>query len=137
MTKTIAFVLIIALRLVYQPVKANKNFVPFTSRQPVAATANPAHARFMGISAIKINNNIILKWIIGENENAWCFEVEKSADGKKFSLTALVFGTDKTGADSYWFSEKAGRRRLIYRIKYIGKDNTTEYSPVTTISPNI
>jgi len=137
MTKTIAFVMIIALRLVYQPSAAQQNLSPFTSQLSPSPAASPSMARFMGISAIRINNNVILKWIIGENETAWCFEVEKSADGKKFSMAALVFGTDKTGTDNYWFSEKAGHQRISYRIKYIGKDNTTEYSPVTDVSPSV
>lgn len=137
MTKTAAFVIIIALRLIYQPSQAQHDIVPFTSQPPLSPATSPAPARFINISAIKINSNIILKWIIGENESAWCFEVEKSADGKKFTLAALVFGTDKTGADHYWFAEKAIHQRMMYRIKYIGKDNSTEYSSVTSIDPSV
>lgn len=136
MTKTIALVLIIALRLAYQPAKANKSVVHFAIRQSIAATAKPAHTRLIGTSAIKINNNIILKWFFGENKSAWCFVVEKSNGGNRFSLAALVLETDKTGTDIDRLSLKAGHQRGMKRIKYTGKDYTTAYSLVTTIHPN-
>lgn len=137
MTKTIALVIIIGLRLAYQPSRTEESLIPFTSQRSFPATITRDSARFINVSAIKINNNIILKWIMGENETAWCFEVEKSADGKKFTMAALVFGTDKTGTDNYWFQEKALHQRMLYRIKYIGKDNTIAYSAVTSISPTV
>ncbi len=73
--------------------------------------------------------------MIGDNETAYCFEVEKSTDGKNFSMAALVFGTDKQDADNYEFYEKAGNPKTVYRIKLINKDKKAEYSPIVQINP--
>lgn len=73
--------------------------------------------------------------MIGDNETAYCFEVEKSTDGKNFSMAALVFGTDKPADDNYEFYEKAGNPKTVYRIKLINKDKKAEYSPIVQINP--
>ena len=77
----------------------------------------------------------MLQWIVSENENAAQFEVEKSTDGKNFSMAALVFGTDKTATDNYQFYEKAGKKKVAYRIKIINKNQTIDYSSVIEIDP--
>ncbi len=138
MIKTAAFVIIIALRLIYQPTAAQQRNTPFASPQPLSTVASTnIPAMFMGKSSIKINNKIILKWIIGDNQDAWCFEVEKSSDGKNFTTAALVSGTDKSDRDNYEFYEKAGNRRVTYRIKLVSKNKTAEYSQVVEINPNV
>ena len=58
------------------------------------------------------------------------FEIEKSRDGKDFKMAALVFGTEKTGDENYRFFEKAVAKKVYYRIKIVGKDNTVKYSEV-------
>ena len=75
MIKTAAFVIIIALRLIYQPTAAKQRNAPFASPKPLSSTVSTnIPAILIGISGIRINNKIILKWIIGENQNAWCVE---------------------------------------------------------------
>ena len=78
----------------------------------------------------------MLQWVVSENENAAQFEVEKSFDGKIFTMAALVFGTDKTETDNYQFYEKAAKKKVVYRVKIINKNQTVEYSPVIEIDPN-
>ncbi len=75
--------------------------------------------------------------MVGENETADQFEVEKSTDGKTFTLTALVFGTDKPETDKYQFYEKAGDQKILYRIKLINKNRSIEYSDVIEINPAV
>jgi|SRR5690242_9041302 len=73
MTKQIAFVLIIALRLAYNPAKDQKALSPFASPSPLPAST---------ISLIPGDQNIhtgaserlIMKWIIGDNRPASCLQ---------------------------------------------------------------
>lgn len=77
----------------------------------------------------------MLNWSVGENETADQFIVEKSTDGIKYSAAALVFGSDKPATDNYEYYEKAGNRKVSYRIKLVNKNNKTEYSEVVEIDP--
>lgn len=138
MTKFTAFVLIIALRIFYHPSSAAQNDIaPFASPSPLPATAfSIPPAKVISIDGRFSNNKFILNWIVGENETADQFEVEKSTDGKNFTLAALVFGTDKSETDKYQFYEKAGNQKISYRIKLINKDRKTAYSTIVEINPN-
>lgn len=137
MTKYIAFIIIIALRIAYNPASAQKEAVPFASPAPLPATTNTVPARLISIDGSISNNKVVLNWVVGGNETADRFEVEKSSDGKNFTMAALVFGTDLPDTGKYQFYEKAGNQKVSYRIKLINKDKQTEYSAVVEINPNI
>jgi hypothetical protein len=109
MTKYTLFTIIIVLRIGYQP----------------------ALSQQMSIE----NNKIFLDWTVGENETVYQFEIEKSNDGKNFTMAALVFGSDKPATDNYRFYEKADKRKVTYRIKIVNKDKKTEYSSLIEVSP--
>jgi hypothetical protein len=55
-------------------------------------TSEPS--RLVSFNGNLANNKVILNWVIAENQAADKFEIEKSTNGKTFSLAALVFGTD-------------------------------------------
>jgi hypothetical protein len=136
MIKNIAFIVLITLRVFYQPSTDKENFVPFASTSPLP----PSNITIIPAKVVSLNGNIsndkvILKWIVTENEQAAHFEVEKSKDGKNFTMAALVFGTDKTETDNYQFYEKAANKKMAYRIKIINKNQTIEYSPIIEIDP--
>jgi len=78
----------------------------------------------------KNDNKITLNWVADKNQDMNLFEIEKSRDGKDFKMAALVFGTEKTGDENYRFFEKAVAKKVYYRIKIVGKDNTVKYSEV-------
>jgi hypothetical protein len=137
MTKFTALVIILALRVFYHPYNAGATPAPFTSPSPLSpATTVGAHAKLISINGSISNNRVILNWVVGENETVDQFEVEKSTDGKNFTLAALVFGTDKTETGNYQFYEKAGKQKILYRIKVINKNKETEYSTVVEVGPN-
>ena len=136
MTKFTAFVFIVALRIVYHPSDAQNDFAPFASPSPLpTATISIAPAKLISINGSISNHKVILNWVVGANETADKFEVEKSTDGKTFTLAAMVFGTDKTETDNYMFYEKAGKKKVLYRIKLINKNQQTEYSSIIEINP--
>ena len=138
MIKSVAFVIIVALRIIYHPSHAQSDIAPFASPSPLpASTISTASARLISINGSISNSKVILNWVVGENETADQFEVEKSFDGKNFTMAALVFATDKRETDNYQFYEKAGNQKISYRIKLINKNRKTEYSPVIEINPNV
>jgi hypothetical protein len=103
----------------------------FTTATPSSSTAgdgqSPAIVQF---TYSKKDKKITLNWVAGRNQDMNMFEIEKSNDGNSFKTAALVFGTEKEGDENYKFFEKAVSKKVYYRIKMIGKDNTVKYSQV-------
>jgi hypothetical protein len=138
MSKFTAFVIIVALRVIYHPFHAQADIAPFTSPPALpASTISIAPAKLISINGSISNHKVILNWVVNENETADKFEVEKSTDGKTYTMAALVFGTDSPEMYHYRFYEKAGRKRVLYRIKMINKNRQTEYSAIIEINPNV
>ena len=131
MSKFILFVLIISLRLVFQPANASQYSPAF--RPPGTPIINSA--TFISFNGTLKNHTVFLEWKVAGNETTDQFEVEKSNDGKNYSLVAFVFGTDKPLTDTYRFYEKMGGKKISYRIKLINKNKETIYSPVIKIIP--
>jgi len=96
------------------------------------ALANPSSAIVNQLNCTIKNDRIVLTWTIDNNQLANQVEVESSADGKNFTLAALVFGTDKKDTDNYYFYEKAKKGRIFYRLRIINKDSSVHYSPIAT-----
>lgn len=82
------------------------------------------------------NNKILLNWMIGVNEYADKFEVERSTDGKTYVMVALVFGTDKNDTDHYVFYEKATEKKAMYRLKIFDKSKGVLYSNSVVVENN-
>ena len=138
MLKYTAFIIILALRISYHPADAQTTIAPFTSPSPLSTTSiSITPARLISVDGHIRDNKIILDWVVGQNETADQFEVEKSMDGKNFTTAALVFGTDLPATGSYQFYEKAGNQKVSYRIKLINKDRQTAYSAVVEINPGV
>ncbi|MFC0774108.1 hypothetical protein [Terrimonas alba] len=78
------------------------------------------------------NEKLVISWSTEENEKTNRFELEKSKDGKQFSLAAIVFGTDKKDTDNYMFYEKASKKKTFYRVKIIQNDGSVDYSAIVT-----
>jgi len=138
MTKFTAFVIVVALRIVFHPSHAQHDLAPFASPpsfSPVTTVLYPA--KLIYFNGNISNKRVFLQWEVSENETADQFEVEKSTDGKNFTMAALVFGTDKPETGNYWFYEKARNKKFYYRIKTINKNRHIEYSSVIEINPNI
>jgi len=128
-----AFILILAFRILYQPSASETAVDAFTN--PTASIIAIPPAKLISVEGKIYNNKVVLDWIVGENETADQFQVEKSTDGKNFTLAALVFGTDKPAKANYQFYEKASNQKISYRIKLVNKNKQTEYSSVVEINP--
>ena len=136
MTKYITLAAIVALRIIYNPAPTQTVIAPFANPSPVTtSTISAPPAKLVRIDGSISNNKMILNWAVEKNETADMFEVEKSSDGKNFSMAALVFGTDKAETGIYQFFERAAKQRMFYRIKLIDKNGQGSYSDVITINP--
>lgn len=104
--------------------------------QSLVAQENPAAstAKLTSFRATLHNDRVTLDWEVDSNESTSLFEVEKSADGKNFSLTALVFSSEKPEKDNYQYFEKIGKEKLQFRIKIIGKDKKISYSEIVSVN---
>ncbi len=137
MIKSVTLIILIAIRIGYHP-SGTGGITPFASPLPIPEpTIARTPAKVLSIHGSISNNKIVLNWVVGQNETADKFEVEKSSDGRHFFLAALVFGTDKAENGNYQFYEKAGNQKMAYRIKVINKNRETEYSRVVEVNPNI
>lgn len=136
MTRQIIILFILAFRISIQPVYSQHGTSLTEGLSSVQSNSTmPKPATFISVSGSISNNKAIIDWTVGENETADKFEVEKSTDGKNFSMAALVFGTDKPATDQYQFYEKAGKVKILYRIKLINKNKETVYSTIIEINP--
>ena len=76
------------------------------------------------------NNKVSLNWTVASNETTDHFEVERSIDGNNFSTAALVFATEKTGDESYQYSELMSAEKVFYRLRMTDKSQDVTYSKV-------
>ncbi len=109
---------------------AQNNAVPGTASSGAGSSSTAVVNQFN--CSIK-NDRVILSWAIDNNQSANQIEIESSADGKNFTIAALVFGTDKNDTDNYYFYEKAKKGKSFYRLRIINKDSRVQYS--YTVSP--
>lgn len=135
MTKYITLAAIVALRIIYNPSAEQTVIAPFASPSTVTTSTTAPPAKLVRIDGSVSNNKVILNWAVEKNESADMFEVEKSSDGKNFSMAALVFGTDKEETGIYQFFERAAKQRMFYRIKMIDINGHGSYSEVIIINP--
>lgn len=136
MIKLIAFISIFAMRIIYQPTDAQSSLPPFANATISTTTAGfQLPAKLLSFQGSIKEQKVILDWRVADNESAKQFEVEKSTDGKKFSLAALVFGTDQPETGNYSFSEKGIHQKTLYRIRVIDKDEQITNSAVIELNP--
>ncbi len=118
---------VIAVLCVTLNLQAQEDFSSLTNKQKSVAQASNALTHF---SATAANNRVTLQWTISKNAETDRFEVEKSIDGEKFFMTALVFGSELSGDANYEFFEKLKKTKSHYRLKIIYKDGRVDYSSI-------
>jgi hypothetical protein len=128
MIKFVTLLFLIVTRLIYHPSHHHTGTAAFDQH-------SIQQAKLISFKGSVNRNKVFLEWAVKENETADQFQVEKSTDGKKFVMAALVFGTDKAETANYGFYEKASNKKISYRIKLINKDQRIEYSAVIGLNP--
>lgn len=99
-----------------------------TFEYPALSTLPVKLINFAGSTA---NNKAQLRWSVADNETGDHFQVLRSADGKNFTETGVVFINGKVGAESYTFADKTDLdAATYYKLKVVNKDKSVSYSNV-------
>jgi hypothetical protein len=97
--------------------------------------------KFISFTGTVQNNKAQLKWLVDDNQTGDRFEIEKSNDGRNFTVCSIMFSTSKIGNQAYTYNAAVALEGAVYyRIKTVNKDNSISYSNVVylkTTSGNI
>ena len=86
---------------------------------------------FMSITGTKVTGGNKITWTVGTEYNVNRYEIERSSNGKTYSLYGTVMAT---GSSSYSFLDGApGTSSNYYRVKSKDNDGYTKISPVVAI----
>ena len=91
----------------------------------------PLAVKLTNFSGNLSSNKVILNWAVTLNETTDRFEVERSIDGVNFTTAALVFTSEKSGAESYSIHENiilSGK--VYYRLKIYDNRQSVRYSKI-------
>jgi len=132
-----AYLILIIALLNFPDTSSGKinNTIPFTSLSFSTVTKPPTHSKVTDFNWNIISDKVLLNWRAQANETVSMFEVERSNDGKNYTIVALVFGTDESLNNKYQFFEKIRKTRMFYRIKLIDKNQQVSYSETVIVEP--
>ena len=99
-----------------------------TTNDVVALVSHEPTTSISEFHALKNMDRAILTWTIDKNVGASSVAVERSANNKDFTMVALVFCSEETGASNYNYTDRLKGKNYYYRLKLIAKDGTTTYS---------
>lgn len=97
---------------------------------------NPLPVKLVGFSGAKEGNHALLAWSTSEEVNSERFEIERSAEGRKWNTIGTVAsnGDVLNSISSYTFSdENPGHGENLYRLKMIDRDQTFTYSRIVSL----
>ena len=91
---------------------------------------SPLPVTFIGFSARKTTGGTELTWKVGGEENVNRYEVERSADGRNFTLVTSIPSGKR---DTYSYTDPTAASTVYYRIKNVDNDGKYKYSSVARI----
>ena len=97
------------------------------------------NAILLPVKLISFNGNMNngttrLEWAVASNEQAYKYEIEKSADGKNFEIAGLISPTDRSGNENYTYQDESGSDKIYYRLKITDKSSVVTYSRILSFS---
>ena len=98
----------------------------------------PLPVVFSEFKAYKREHSVALTWRIVTEENAWKYEVEKSADARVFKKIGEVIATGGHGIINYGFTdEDRPNGNTYYRLKALDLDYTFTYTRIVKVSTDV
>ncbi|MBF9222893.1 T9SS type A sorting domain-containing protein [Hymenobacter ruricola] len=99
------------------------------------AAVLPLPVALVSFTAECRGTDVALSWRTASEKNSRGFEVQRAADGQKFTALSFVegLGTSATGG-SYAFTDRSATGAAYYRLRQVDADGTESYSPVATAS---
>jgi hypothetical protein len=94
-------------------------------------TFTPLPVNFLSFDVKKDVAGIQLTWKVGTEENVSRYEVEKSKDGKTFTIIGSV---SASAQNQYSFTDQQLQDKSFYRIKSVDFDSKYKYSGIVYFS---
>jgi|CXWL01.1.fsa_nt_gi hypothetical protein len=91
---------------------------------------DPLGIRLTSFQASLNEQQVRLMWYVAGNEDIRQFEIERSSDGSGFSRSAVVFGNNNTGNETYQHTEIISSDKIFYRLKITSKNGKVIYSGI-------
>ncbi len=113
----------------YEPA-TSANTATVRLNYPIGAPPILLPVKLVSFNGSVNKNRTQLEWLVAENETAKTFEVQKSTNGTDFTTVAIIHGTQKSGNETYTFTETISSTRVLYRLKMYDQDSKAEYSKV-------
>lgn len=98
---------------------------------------NPMPVKLLSFNGKKVNNDVVLSWVTASEVNNKGFEIQRSADGKRFETIGFVNGNGNAASGStYNFTDVSviPGVLLYYRLKQVDFNNTFDYSNTVIIN---
>jgi hypothetical protein len=91
--------------------------------------------RFITVAAENVSQGIKVGWTVAEEENVSHYQVEKSFDGRNFSLAGSVdFKQAISALNQYSYTDVVvNTDRIYYRIRQVDKDQHYTYSSIVMV----
>lgn len=84
------------------------------------------------------NNNVLLNWQTAVENNSNHFEVERSAEGIRYTRIGWIKSNEIATGSSYEFEDKDNLKGLsYYRIKQVDNDGNATYSKIVSVNGKI
>ena len=101
----------------------------------VSASLIPLPVDFVSFNATRENTATRLTWKVGTEQNLKGYEIEKSADGRQFTVVGFV---PATGQTSYTFRDaQISQGPVFYRIRNVDIDGQFKYSNILSLKNGI
>jgi hypothetical protein len=116
----------------------DNGFTPLTSNV-ATVTLNYAIQTLLPVKLTYFSGNVInqraeFKWTLEANETGDFIQVEKSTDGKTFTLVSVVMNTAKAGSENYSSTDASLlTTTTYYRLKMVNKTSTFSYSKIIVL----
>lgn len=106
---------------------------------PLTSTGITLPVKLVGFNATKVNQNVLLTWTTLSEQNNKGYEIQRSADGKHWSMIGFIHSKAETGKSAesidYTFTDMAPLNGVhFYRLKQIDLDQRFEYSEIRKFS---
>ncbi|MDB5277205.1 MAG: type sorting protein [Ferruginibacter sp.] len=102
-----------------------------------AAAPSPLPVTFTDVKALRQAASVLLKWNVENEINISKYEVERSLNGKDFSVvnTTLAAGKNSLTGSYSWADQTPSGNTSFYRIKSIGTDGSdVQYTSVMKVN---
>lgn len=91
--------------------------------------------KMLGIKAVKTNNGGMVLWQVAEQQHVKRYELEKSTDGRSYSIIGVVMAKTSNAPVLDYYGEDLNLSNGInyYRVKIVDMDGKYAYSQVVTL----